>query len=117
MYKVVRNIAEVRKYLGAASAADDGRALVAFDIETSPTEVYRNEPKAALDPHKSRIVGISFSTAEKSGIYVPTTAMVGTSKTQRNCGHSFRSFSQIEMWSKLRITWHLNLHSFTRMAL
>jgi DNA polymerase-1 len=70
MYKAVTTIAEVREYLSTASA-------VGLDIETSPLEEYRNEPKAALDPQKSQITGISFSTGENSGIYVPVTHKVG----------------------------------------
>jgi len=44
---------------------------VAFDFETAPDEQYRDEERAALDPHKAHIVGVSFSIAEGDGIYVP----------------------------------------------
>jgi DNA polymerase-1 len=64
MYKATTSIGEIRKYLATAKA-------VSFDIETAPDEEYRDVPKAALDPHKSHIVGISFSVAESSAIYVP----------------------------------------------
>jgi DNA polymerase-1 len=64
MYKSVTKSAEVRKYLG-------GKPLAAFDFETAPDYNYRDEEKAALDPHKAHIVGISFSVAEDSAIYVP----------------------------------------------
>ncbi|GHU39597.1 hypothetical protein FACS1894105_14370 [Clostridia bacterium] len=64
MYKPTTNIGEIKAYLSAASA-------VAFDFETSPDEAYRNEEKAALDTHKSHIVGVSFSVAEDDAIYVP----------------------------------------------
>ncbi|GHV49245.1 hypothetical protein FACS189499_10210 [Clostridia bacterium] len=70
MYRKITEIAEVRIYLSTAKA-------VAFDFETAPDEQYRDEPKAALDSHKSHIVGISFSTAENSGIYVPLAHKVG----------------------------------------
>jgi DNA polymerase-1 len=70
MYRCVTKTAEVREYLSTASA-------VGLDIETSPLESYRNEPKAALDPHKAQITGISFSVAEDSGIYVPLTHKLG----------------------------------------
>ncbi|GHV11615.1 hypothetical protein FACS1894219_03050 [Clostridia bacterium] len=64
MYKSTTNIGEIKAYLSTASA-------VAFDFETSPDEAYRNEEKAALDSHKSHIVGVSFSVAEDDAIYVP----------------------------------------------
>ncbi|GHU35912.1 hypothetical protein FACS1894105_05380 [Clostridia bacterium] len=64
MYKSTTNIGEIKAYLSAASA-------VAFDFETAPDEPYRNEEKAALDSHKSHIVGVSFSVAEDDAIYVP----------------------------------------------
>ncbi|MDR0883423.1 MAG: hypothetical protein LBN05_02285 [Oscillospiraceae bacterium] len=63
-------ISDIQAYLNDA-------AVFAFDFETSPDEPYRNEEKAALDPHKSHIVGISLSIAEGSGIYVPLTHKVG----------------------------------------
>ncbi|GHU90113.1 hypothetical protein FACS1894202_09400 [Clostridia bacterium] len=70
MYKCVLTLAEVREYLGKAG-------IVSFDFETAPDEPYRNEERAALDPHKSHIVGISFSAAENSGIYLPLTHHIG----------------------------------------
>ena len=63
-YKYTTNLAEVRKYLSGAS-------VVAFDFETAPDNDYRDEERAALDPHKAHIVGISFSIEEGSGLYVP----------------------------------------------
>ncbi|GHU90002.1 hypothetical protein FACS1894202_09090 [Clostridia bacterium] len=70
MYRAVTDIGEVANYLSAAPA-------VSWDFETAPDEQYRDEPKAALDPHKSHVVGISFSVAENSGIYVPLAHKVG----------------------------------------
>lgn len=70
MYRVVTDMVEVRKYLDPASA-------VAFDFETAPLDKWRYEDKAALDPHKSKIVGVSFSRAEGEGIYVPIAHRVG----------------------------------------
>ena len=70
MYRPVTNAGEVRKYLS-------GAPLVGFDIETSPDEEYRDAERAALDPHKAHIVGLSFSTAEGSGIYVPLAHKTG----------------------------------------
>lgn len=70
MYRVLTDMVEVRKYLDTASA-------VAFDFETSPLKNWRRDDKAALDPHKARITGVSFSTAEGEGIYVPIAHRIG----------------------------------------
>jgi len=70
MYKCITNISELQAYLESASIA-------AFDFETAPDEKYRDEEKAALDPHKSHIVGISFSKAEGESIYLPIAHKIG----------------------------------------
>jgi len=64
MYQCIGNLPDLQAYLS-------GAALVSFDFETAPNEEWRHEPKAALDPHKAHIVGISFSVAEGSAVYVP----------------------------------------------
>ena len=64
MYKPINSLAELQDYLADTT-------LVAFDFETSPTDEYRSESKAALDPHKSQIVGMSFSVAEGDAVYLP----------------------------------------------
>lgn len=69
-YKSVTTINEIKEYLSSA-------AVVAFDFETAPLDKYRDEDKAALDPHKAIIVGISFSVSEDSAIYVPLTHRSG----------------------------------------
>ena len=63
-YRSVTSVSEICKYIGK-------NRIVAFDFETSPTEYYRNEPKSALNPHKSEIIGCSFSVKIGTGIYVP----------------------------------------------
>ena len=63
-YKSILTLEELQNYLSGAT-------LVAFDFETAPEETYRREDKAALDAHKSHIVGISFSVAEGDGVYLP----------------------------------------------
>ena len=63
-FKYVTNMKEISQYLGDAK-------VVAFDFETSPRDAYRSEEKAALDAHKSDIVGVSFSVSEGTAIYVP----------------------------------------------
>ena len=39
-YKTIRDIAEIEEYIGSAG-------VVSFDFETSPTEKYRSDGKAA----------------------------------------------------------------------
>lgn len=63
-YSCVTTLNKIKEYLA-------GAAVVAFDFETSPTEEYRNEERAALDAHKAAITGVSFSVSEGSAIYVP----------------------------------------------
>ncbi|MCL1964919.1 MAG: bifunctional 3'-5' exonuclease/DNA polymerase [Firmicutes bacterium] len=70
MYRLLTKPHDLREYLEAAGT-------VAFDFETAPDEQYRDEDKAALDPHKSHIAGISFSKAEGDAVYLPLTHRVG----------------------------------------
>lgn len=63
-YKLARSRQEILDYL------DDAK-VIGFDFETAPDEEYRNDPMAAIDPHKAHIVGVSFSKGEGSGIYAP----------------------------------------------
>ena len=63
--------------LDALQSYLSGATLVAFDFETAPTDKYRREEKAALDAHKSHIVGISFSIAEGDGVYLPLAHTAG----------------------------------------
>ena len=63
-YRKVTDPEEIREYI-------DGERLIAFDFETSPEEKWRGDPMAALDAHKSHIVGISLSVAPGTGIYIP----------------------------------------------
>lgn len=69
-YRCVTSVQEIREYIGNA-------AIVAFDYETAPDELYRTEEKAALDPHKSHIAGCSFSVKEHTGIYIPVAHKIG----------------------------------------
>ncbi len=61
---------EIQAYIGDSK-------IISFDFETSPTDKFRNCDKAALDPYKAVIVGISFSVTEGSGIYVPLYHRIG----------------------------------------
>lgn len=63
-YRVLTDKNEIYDYLKGAS-------ILAFDIETAPTDAHRNTEYAALDPHKSDIVGISFSKKPNSAVYIP----------------------------------------------
>ncbi len=69
-YKCVTKINELKEYIGSSQ-------FVAFDIETSPNNNFRQEQASALDPHKAHIVGVSLSVSEGSGIYVPIAHKVG----------------------------------------
>ena len=70
-YRLVTTLPELRAYLAGAE-------VVAFDFETSPDEGYREDAKAALDPHRAHIVGVSFSVEEGTGVYVPVAHKAGT---------------------------------------
>ena len=75
-YKCVTDLAKLQDYLS-------GARLVAFDFETAPQEECRRDEKAALDAHKANIVGVSFSAAEGSAIYVPLKHRVGENAAEQ----------------------------------
>jgi len=70
MYRVITDLGEVCQHLS-------GSTIIGLDIEASPDEAYRGEEKAALDPHKSTITGISISISEGSAIYIPLRHRIG----------------------------------------
>ena len=70
-YRCETNLQEIEKYLR-------GAGVVAFDFETAPLPAYRDDNKAALDAHRSHIVGVSLSVAEGSAIYVPLRHLRGS---------------------------------------
>ena len=70
MYQTMTNVGEVYAYLSGAPA-------VAFDFETAPDDAWRYDDRAALDPNKSHIVGVSFSTSDGSAVYVPIAHRAG----------------------------------------
>lgn len=76
-YKSVITLDEIRAYL-------KGAEIIAFDFETSPTDAYRDEEKAALDAHKSIIAGVSFSVSEGTAIYVPLSHRTGQNIKDKN---------------------------------
>ena len=63
-YKLAKSTDDVKKYLKNAD-------IISFDFETAPNDEYREETRAAIDPHKSHIVGVSFSVKAGTGIYAP----------------------------------------------
>ena len=69
-YKTIRTIADIEDYIGSADA-------IAFDFETSPTDEYRGDDKAALDAHKAEITGVSISVEKDTGRYIPLRHRVG----------------------------------------
>ena len=69
-YRLVTDVRAIKEYIGNARE-------VAFDYETAPLPPFRDDDKAALDPHRSQIIGCSFSVEEHTGIYVPIAHKVG----------------------------------------
>ena len=51
-YRCALSLKEIHDYI-------QNSKVVAFDFETSPTDKYRGEERAALDAHKAEITGIS----------------------------------------------------------
>ena len=76
-YLCVKTLQELQHYLSDA-------AIVAFDFETAPDEAFRSEECAALDAHKSHIVGISFSVSEDSAVYVPLAHLTGENASDQD---------------------------------
>lgn len=69
-YKTVTTLAEVNKYMGDAEVA-------AYDFETSPDDMFREDDKAALDPARSHICSMSISVAERTAIMIPVAHKIG----------------------------------------
>ena len=84
-YRCVTSVQEIQDYIGNSK-------IIAFDYETAPDEPYRMEEKAALDPHKSHIVGCSFSVKEHTGIYVPVAHKIGENIDNTPFLHFLHSF-------------------------
>lgn len=63
-YKSIIDINELKEYL-------KGNSVVAWDYETAPDNEWREDSKAALDPHKAHVTDCSFSVAPNSGVTVP----------------------------------------------
>ena len=76
-YRCVNSMQEIREYLKDSKIA-------AFDFETAPDDEFRDVDRAALDPWKSHIVGVSFSTCPNTGIYVPIAHRFGEYSRDKN---------------------------------
>lgn len=84
-YRCVTSVQEIQDYIGDSK-------IISFDYETAPDEPYCTEEKAALDPHKSHIVGCSFSVKEHTGIYVPVAHKIGENIENSTFLHFLHSF-------------------------
>lgn len=81
-YEVIIDADRIKKILS-------GNETVAFDFETAPDAAYRNEERAALDVHKSHIVGCSFSLQEGEAFYVPISHLIGRNIVDTDAFWSF----------------------------
>ncbi len=86
-YRCVTDIQEIRRYLSDAG-------VYAFDIETAPYPMYAHEERAALDPHKGFICGISFSVCPGDAIYVPIRHTAGCNANEHDVARLMRTIMQ-----------------------
>ena len=84
-YKVVTMLSDVRAYLAGAAEA-------AYDFETAPDDIFREEERAALDSAKSHICTMSISVAERSGIMIPVAHKIGTNMNTEDFYDFLREF-------------------------
>lgn len=104
MYRCVTTLGGVREYLSGAKT-------VSFDFETAPDEPYRNEEKAALDAHKSHIVGISFSVSEGSAIYVPLTHRTGENAADQTVIWKWLNEALFQNTAVIKVAHNLNFET------
>lgn len=83
--------------------------IVSFDYETAPDKEYRQEEKAALDPHKAHIVGCSFSVSPTTGIYVPIDHKTGQNADKEEFYRLLRDFLTDE--SIIKVAHNLSFES------
>ncbi|MDL2318168.1 bifunctional 3'-5' exonuclease/DNA polymerase [Eubacteriales bacterium OttesenSCG-928-A19] len=103
-YDCITTLAALQRYL-------EGATLVAFDFETAPDEPYREVEKAALDAHKSHIVGISFSVASESAVYVPLTHRCGINADEPTAIWSWLQTAVFENTSMTKIAHNLSFEA------
>ena len=99
-YRSITNFNEIQKLLC-------GKSLVAFDFETSPTDAWRDDELAALDAHKSVIVGISFATDAGDVFYVPLAHRTGHNAEQQDELWEFLHFEIFQNTSVTKIAHNL----------
>lgn len=84
-YRAVTSLSEILAYIGDAKEA-------AYDFETAPDDIYRDEEKAALDPAKSHICTMSISVRERTGIMVPVAHKTGRNMDEKEFYQFLRDF-------------------------
>jgi DNA polymerase-1 len=103
-YRCVLNIIELQEYI-------TGKRLIAFDFETAPTGKFREDGRAALDPYKSVIVGISFSVEEGTAIYVPLNHKLGENANEQNLIMDYLKTAVFKNKNIVKIAHNLNFES------
>lgn len=103
-YRCVTDFETVKKLLS-------GKTVIAFDFETSPDEPYRNDPKAALDAHKSTVTGVSFSYMPEDAFYVPLRHRTGINAERQNELWNFLRQEVFESRTVLKIAHNLSFES------
>lgn len=88
-----------------------GQTVVAFDFETAPTEQWREDPRAALDAHKSVIVGCSFATDDGAVFYVPMNHRAGQNVERQEELWQFLKEEVFESGSVVKIAHNLAFES------
>lgn len=109
-YRSVTRLSDLKEYLV-------GQPIVAFDFETAPDDAYRNEPRAALDPHKAHITGISFSVSEGSAVYVPIAHMAGKNIDNADGLWEFLKESLFENRSVVKVAHNLSFEAMFLYAM
>ena len=109
-YRTITKLPDLQDYLA-------GQPVVAFDFETAPDEPYRNEARAALDPHKAHIAGISFSVSAGSAVYVPVTHKVGKNIENADALWAYLKESLFENKSVVKVAHNLSFEAMFLYAM
>lgn len=107
-YKNLTDLNQVYKYIKNSH-------IVSFDYETAPDKEYRQENKAALDPHKAHIVGCSFSVSPNTGIYVPIDHKTGQNADKEKFYRLLRNFLTDE--NIIKVAHNLSFESLMSYAI
>ena len=84
-YRVVTTVAAVLEYIGSADTA-------AYDFETAPDDMFREDDRAALDPARSHICTMSISVREHTGIMIPVEHKTGANMDKEEFYGFLREF-------------------------